>query len=220
MLTVEILNILLDFQALRDFKGWGNVFGNNHPLKVEIGCGKDDSLIQRALLEPGINFIGIESDAGIAFRFERKVRRSEVANLRIVLFDAHFVLKNLFDRESVQVFFLQFPDPWPKRRHTRRRVLNPDFVREIREKLVPQGEFFIATDVYEMAQLALELVGQNGGFLNCAGEKIFESKKPFSVFTLYEQKFMSQGLPIYYLRFRKTEKFEIRNPKQSRNSND
>ena len=198
-----VSEILLDYQALRDFSGWGKFFGNDHPLKVEIGCGKDDSLIKRATLEPEINFIGIENDAGIAYRFERKVRRSKITNLRIVLFDAHFVLKNLLDRESVRVFFLQFPDPWPKRRHARRRVLSLEFVQEIWERLVPQGEFFIATDVLEMAQWALELIGENRGFLNCAGEKMFESQKPFSVFTLYEQKFMGQGLPIYYLRFKK-----------------
>jgi tRNA (guanine-N7-)-methyltransferase len=198
-----VSEILLDYQALRDFSGWKNFFGNDHPLKVEIGCGKDDSLIKRATLEPEINFIGIENDAGIAYRFERKVRRSKITNLRIVLFDAHFVLKNLLDRESVRVFFLQFPDPWPKRRHARRRVLSLEFVQEIWERLVPQGEFFIATDVLEMAQWALELIGENRGFLNCAGEKMFESQKPFSIFTLYEQKFMDQGLPIYYLRFKK-----------------
>src|SRR5574341_212871 len=137
---INDLRVLWDYQTFRDFKGWGSVFGNDHTLKVEIGCGKDDSLIQRALLEPETNFIGIENDPGIAFRFEKKVRRSQVNNLRIILFEA---------------------------------------------------------------QLALEVIEQAGGFLNCAGEEIFEVEKPYPVFTLYEKKFLSQGLPIYYLRFRR-----------------
>jgi tRNA (guanine-N7-)-methyltransferase len=203
MLDLAPLTVLLNYQTLRDFKGWESLFGNFQPLKVEIGCGKDDSLIERALLEPQTNFIGIENDSGIAFRFERKVRRSGALNLKIVLFEAHFVLSHLLNQESVETFFLQFPDPWPKRRHAKRRVLNFDFVKKLWERLVPEGEFFIATDVPDIAQLALEMVNQVGGFINCAGKEIFEPKKAYPVLTLYEKKFLSQGLPIYYLRFKK-----------------
>jgi tRNA (guanine-N7-)-methyltransferase len=98
MLDLAPLTVLLNYQTLRDFKGWESLFGNFQPLKVEIGCGKDDSLIERALLEPQTNFIGIENDSGIAFRFERKVRRSGALNLKIVLFEAHFVLSHLLNQ--------------------------------------------------------------------------------------------------------------------------
>jgi tRNA (guanine-N7-)-methyltransferase len=195
--------VLLDYTGIRDFQGWDREFGNTFPLKVDIGCGKDDSLIQRAALEPAFNFIGIEYDGEMAYRLEKKIRRSGLPNVRVVYFDARFAVKDLFQPESVPFFSMQFPDPWPKRRHASRRMMAVDFVKIIWEKLLPDGEFFVATDVAEIAQLSLETVTASGCFQNCAGDKIYQEKKPFSSLTLYEQKFLKEGLPIYYLLFRK-----------------
>lgn len=196
-------NILLDYHSLRSFSNWSDTFGNVHPLKVDIGCGKDDSLIERALLEPQVNFVGIEYERGIAFRLESKVRRSGASNIRILSFEGLFALRTFFEDESVQVFSLHFPDPWPKRRHARRRILSPPFVHCLQDKLVKDGEFFIATDVLAIADLGLSVVEEVGGFLNCAGGKNFEQQKHLPTQTLYEKKFLNQGLPIYYLKFKK-----------------
>lgn len=197
--------ILLDYTSLRHFSNWSDAFGNDHSLKVDIGCGKDDSLIERALHEPRVNFIGIEYDRGIAYRLESKVRRSGVTNLRIISFEARFALETFFEGESVQTFFLHFPDPWPKRKHARRRILTHAFVSLLREKLVPGGEFLIATDVLAIAQGGLKVIEGVKGFSNCADEGQFEKQKSIPTRTLYEQKFLRQNLPIYYLRFKKNE---------------
>jgi len=195
--------VLLDYAGIRDFQGWDREFGNTHLLKVDIGCGKDDSLIQRAVLEPHFNFIGIEHDGEMAYRLEKKIRRSGASNVRVVYFDARFAVKELFQSESVPFFSMQFPDPWPKRRHAGRRMMAVDFVKILWEKLLPDGEFFVATDVPEIAKLSLETVTASGCFKNCAGDKIYQEKKPFPSLTLYEQKFLKEGLPIYYLLFKK-----------------
>ncbi|MBI1870585.1 MAG: tRNA (guanosine(46)-N7)-methyltransferase TrmB [Chlamydiae bacterium] len=192
-------HVLLDYTSIRNFKSWKELFKNPQPLKVDIGCGKDDALIERALHEPHFNFIGIENDSGIAYRFEKKIRRSKATNLLLVLFDAHFVIEKMFDNESVELFSMQFPDPWPKKRHHKRRVLTSPFVKILRDKLRENGEFFVATDVQAVSELALEVVNICGGFKRITQGEL--KSHPFH--TLYEKKFLSHGLPIHYLKFKK-----------------
>lgn len=196
---VETSEIVLNYTSLKNFKSWEDAFQNQNALKVEIGCGKDDSLIERALHEPQTNFIGIESDSGIAYRLQNKIRRSKASNLKILLFEAQFTLGRFFEDKSVQAFCIQFPDPWPKKRHAKRRIFSEKFISLLRTRLNSRGELFIATDVQDMANLACEVVSKVGGFLpvDCQGQK------PFPFFTLYEKKFLKLGLPIYYLLYEK-----------------
>lgn len=197
------MTIVLDYHAIRNFCGWPAAFGRQGPLRVDIGCGKDDSLIDRALDRPDVNFVGIECDAGVAYRLEKKVRRQRAQNIRIVQFDARFALEHLFGPGSVQGFTMHFPDPWPKSRHARRRLLDQELAAVIRDKLENGGEFFIATDVRDMAESALKIIGETAGFLNVFGRNTSSFERPYPYPTLYEQKFVLQGLKIYYLLFRK-----------------
>ncbi|MBI1884288.1 MAG: tRNA (guanosine(46)-N7)-methyltransferase TrmB [Chlamydiae bacterium] len=192
-----MVEILLDYKALESFQGWEGVFGKKAPLKVDMGCGKDPFLIQCAMKDPKSHFIGVEQDSKIAYRFENKVRKSGLENIRVLHFEGHFALQRFFLPESIDHFFLQFPDPWPKKRHVKRRILSVAFVKELWQKLKPTGEFFIATDVQEIAQLGQEVVGQAGGFERMSDEK------PYPFLTLYEEKFLKQKLPIYYQRYKK-----------------
>lgn len=198
--VLKPVKILLDYDDIRDFQGWETVFGRNSFLKVDIGCGKDDALILRAKSDPDCDYIGIENDRGIAYRLETKIRRSGVTNLRVICFEGHFVIKNFFQEESIQSFSIQFPDPWPKKRHHRRRIMNEDFVRLLHAKLQSNGDLFIITDFKEISEIALELVQKFGGF------KLYSTQKPFPFTTLYESKFIRQGLPIYYLCYKKSDR--------------
>ncbi len=201
MLVSEVSsqNILIDYERLYLFENWFQFFGNDHPLKIEIGCGKDDSLVERAVHEPQSNFVGVESDVGIAYRLEKKVKRSKATNLKILLFQAEYALNRFFEEETIQDFFIQFPDPWPKKRHAKRRIFQKEFITLLQSKLVSKGGLFIATDVKDMADLAIQVIQEVGGFesLDCNGQK------PFPFFTLYEKKFLKLGLPIYYLKYQK-----------------
>lgn len=201
--TVIVENIFLTGDFFKEFKNWEEIFLNSCPLKVEVGCGKDDSLIERAKMEPQSNFIGIESDTGVARRLESKIRRSGVSNLRVIAFDGPHAVQHLFSPGSVHAFYIQFPDPWPKKRHAKRRIFRNEFMNVLHEKLITGGILFIATDVKETAELALSVVQNMRGFTNEAGDHIFCSQKPFSYMTLYERKFLKEGKRIYYLLFRK-----------------
>lgn len=203
MLNESIARIVYREDIFRQFSGWGKVFDNHHPLKVEIGCGKDDSLIERAQRESLYNFVGIESDAGVAYRLESKIRRSRITNVRVIAFDGPHAVKNLFLPDTVHTFYIQFPDPWPKKRHAKRRILKDDFIKIIYEKLVPMGTLFIATDVDLVAELALSTIQRVGGFKNKSMDGAYLHEKPFSQLTLYERKFLKEGKRIYYLQFDK-----------------
>lgn len=152
--------------ALADGKRAINkAFGHSSaPLLVEIGFGMGDALLAMARNHPAYNFIGIEVHRpGIGTVFAQ-LEQQPLANIRIYEADAIEVLQSCMQDESVDQFMLFFPDPWPKRRHHKRRIIQPSFVNLMHAKLKPGGILHIATDWEDYAQHILKVLTQNPGF--------------------------------------------------------
>jgi tRNA (guanine-N7-)-methyltransferase len=141
---------------------WTTIFGNAHPVTVEIGPGKGESLIYHSRTERERNFFAIERSHSLARSVGSRLIELGLRNARIIPGDAACILGLLPDA-CVARYMVQFPDPWWKRRHWPRRLWTPSFVAQIRRTLVPHGEVELVTDVDEYFDLAQSHLDADGG---------------------------------------------------------
>ena len=126
---------------------WEAVFGNARPVEIEIGPGRGETLFAAAAARPERNFFAIERTGGMAGALLRGAARRGLRNVRAIGADARCVIARLVPDASVAAYHVYFPDPWPKRRHRRRRLVNTTFARDLRRTLLPGGEIHVATDL-------------------------------------------------------------------------
>jgi len=132
---------------------WTAIFGNTHPVSVEIGSGRGEFLIASAAQNPHENFLGIERSARRVREVAVRLAAQGLANARILGADATCVIR-LIPGTCVAAYYILFPDPWWKRRHQRRRLMTAPFVAELRRTLVPDGTIHLVTDVGDYFGLA------------------------------------------------------------------
>jgi tRNA (guanine-N7-)-methyltransferase len=171
------------------------IFGREAPLHVDLGCGGGDFLCELAGRHPERNFLGIEKLAGRVAKACRKSAHLE--NVRIFNVESAYAVRYLLPKRSVEIFYLLFPDPWPKRRHHRRRIVTTDFFDAIYRALSENGIFQIATDQPDYFHLIRETADSHRGF---------ETTSPAAELptTKFERRFAEAGAAIYRLSLRKT----------------
>ena len=123
-----------------------SLFGNPHPVELDIGCGTGRFLIARAMANPCLNLLGIERLLGRVRTVLAKAERHQLDNVRLLRVEASYALGFMLPPASIQTIFISFPDPWPKRRHHRRRLIQPDTVVALHRVLRPGGTVHFATD--------------------------------------------------------------------------
>ena len=173
------------------------IYGRPAPLEVDLGCGDGSFLVTSAQANPTRNFLGIERLAGRVRTVCRKIVSHRAANARILRVESSYAVERLLPPASVAVFHLLFPDPWPKRRHWRRRVVTEGFLAAIHRALVPQGALRIATDQIDYFQEIERLVSQSTHFV--IG---FDARSGPAIST-FEKRFCQSDLEIHRLVLRK-----------------
>src|SRR5436190_20493377 len=138
------------------------IFGRKAPLHVDLGCGDGSFLCALAQRLPARNFLGIERLTGRIRSSARKVTNSE--NVRLLRMENSYAVRYLLPAGSVETFYLLFPDPWPKRRHWRRRIVTREFLRAISQALAENGRFLIATDHLDYFQEIERIARANPDF--------------------------------------------------------
>jgi tRNA (guanine-N7-)-methyltransferase len=173
------------------------VFGRVAPLEVDLGCGDGGFIAQLAVRFPERNFLGIEKLGGRVLRGCKKASRLGVRNVRFLRIESSYAIQYLLPPGSVEVVHLLFPDPWPKRKHKRRRIVQPAFLESVHRVLAPRGLFRIATDQEKYFSAIRELIAPEM-FLDVTSTP----DEPFPV-TAFERHFVAEGAPIYRLELRK-----------------
>ena len=141
-----------------------SIFGRDVPRVLEIGFGNGESLVEQAVSCPAMDFVGIEvHEPGVGHCLLRVAERG-VSNLRLIRHDAVEVLEHQIPDASFHRVNLYFPDPWPKKRHHKRRILQADFLRLLSRKLVPGGSFHIATDWENYAEQIAHVIDSQDCF--------------------------------------------------------
>lgn len=179
---------------------WREIFGNDNPLRVEIGPGKGEFLLTLAAQEPKANYIAIEIRRKRVEKIKSKLARTELSNMRVYQGDAKQLLPELFSAASIEILFIHFPDPWPKRRHERRRLLNEDFVAVVYELLMVRGKVYLTTDVASYADTIAQLFAAKGFASVYAKTGHWESPYHCSI---HEWKFKLRNRVIHYFCFTK-----------------
>ena len=175
---------------------WNQYFSNNHPIYLEIGMGKGQFLIQSALQNPDINFIGIEKYDSVVAKALPKIPH-ELHNICIVRSDAHMI-EEIFQHE-IDHLYLNFSDPWPKNRHHDRRLSSPVFLKYYDSIFKNVKEIEMRTDNKDLFEYSLVSFSEYGYILKEVSLD-FHSKEIPTVTSEYEDKFSKNGLPIYYVK--------------------
>jgi tRNA (guanine-N7-)-methyltransferase len=171
------------------------IFGRAAPLHVDLGCGDGSFLCELAQRYPDQNFLGIERLVGRVAKACRKA--SAMENVRLLNVESSYAIRYLLPERSVETFYLLFPDPWPKRRHHRRRIVKTDFLNSIHRALADDSVFRIATDESDYFQQIRALAENHSGFAIVDAEDV---ELPL---TKFERRFRGLGAPIHRLALRK-----------------
>ena len=177
---------------------WSEVFGNDHPLRLEVGMGKGQFIMELARQNPGINYIGIEMYSSVLIRALQKMTEEELPNLKFLRIDAR-TLPECFAKDEVDRIYLNFSDPWPKDRHAKRRLTSRQFLARYNEILKPDGVIEFKTDNRPLFDFSLEEVREAGWqLLLCTYDLHHEEElMKDNIMTEYEAKFSAKGNPIH-----------------------
>ncbi|KAA8715183.1 tRNA (guanosine(46)-N7)-methyltransferase TrmB [Lactococcus garvieae subsp. garvieae] len=184
-----------------DFKGrWAERFGNDHPIHIEVGCGKGGFITGMAAQNPEINYIAIDMQLSVLSHALDKALEANLPNVQMMLVDGA-ALTEYFEDAEVSRVYLNFSDPWPKTRHEKRRLTYKSFLETYEQILPPEGQVHFKTDNRGLFEYSLASMSQYGMIL----EKVWldlhaaEEFAKVNVMTEYEAKFSSKGQVIYRL---------------------
>jgi tRNA (guanine-N7-)-methyltransferase len=180
------------------------IFGRVAPLVIEIGFGNGDYLLSRAQAEPQKNFLGIEVHRPGVGRVLHKVEELVLANVRVACHDAVELLRDGVNDGTVSELVVYFPDPWPKKRHHKRRLIQPEFAALAARRLVPGGLLRLATDWADYAAQMLEVLSAEPSLRNCAAEGGYAVRPASRATTRFEARGERLGHEVFDLEFVRT----------------
>lgn len=178
-------------------------FGNAHPVELEIGCGKGKFLVARSIENPNTNFLGIDRVSKFMNIGKTRAQKRTLPNIRFLRAEARAFLTEAIAAESVSIFHVYFPDPWPKRRHRVRRVFTPEFLTLLHGRLVPGGLVEVATDDQDYFDAMKKTVAVTGALWENVRESVNERILGGMNKTNYELKWAAEGRSLYYMELKK-----------------
>ncbi len=177
---------------------WDQIFPRSAPLEVDIGAGEGAFLLEMARRHPERNFLAIERLLGRVGKVCRAATREGLANVRVLRLESAYAIKHIFPQESVARAYVSFPDPWPKRHHHSRRIIQDEFLQDLRGVLEPGAELRLKTDDLPYFTWMEKVAARAPGYER--GEWPEDPEYPI---TNFERRFLAQGLPIHRLLLRK-----------------
>ncbi|MCW9000158.1 MAG: tRNA (guanosine(46)-N7)-methyltransferase TrmB [Kangiellaceae bacterium] len=181
------------------------LFGNQNPVVLEIGFGMGASLAEQATKNPDKNFFGIEVHRPGVGSLLARIKEPGATNVRVIAHDAIEVLEHMISDASLDKVQLFFPDPWPKKRHHKRRIVKSDFVQQLRTKLKNGGIFHMATDWENYAEHMLGVMQAESGWQNLSENNDYVPRPDDRPVTKFQARGERLGHGVWDLMFTKTE---------------
>lgn len=177
---------------------WNEVFGNDHPIRIEVGMGKGRFLMELAGQNPDINYIGIERYSSVLLRALQKMEKEERSNLMFLCIDAK-ELEEVFAPGEIDKIYLNFSDPWPKDRHAKRRLPSREFLARFDKILKKDGKIEFKTDNRGLFDFAVEELEPAGWKAEMITYDLHHDPEMMegNIMTEYEEKFSALGNPIH-----------------------
>jgi len=179
------------------------VFGRKADRLLEIGFGTGDALAAYAIAHPDVDCIGVEVHRSGVGNLLQKAHADQLRNIRVICHDAVEVLEHQIPAASLSAIHVFFPDPWPKKRHHKRRLIQPAFVERLARALKPGGEFRLATDWQPYAEHMLVVLQAFPGLQNLAGDALYVDRHSERPITRFERRGQRLGHGVWDLAFRK-----------------
>ncbi len=192
----------IDSGFLESAPDWATVFGNSRPLALEIGCGTGHFILEKALQEPEVNFLAIDIYNKGCLKTCAKIDAAGVGNVRVMRVEARWLLEKGLQPESLAAVYINCPDPWPKKRHRRRRLVNEDFLLLMAHYLQPGGDFFFSSDFADYAEQVAEEIRGLTGYRNMLQADWVDSLPGYPV-SKYMQRFLDLGQSIYFIHYQR-----------------
>lgn len=183
-----------------EYKGnWQRIFGNDHPIHIEVGTGKGQFVTGMALANPDINYVGIELYTSvIVVALEKVIEANTPPNLRLLKVNGAD-LDKYFAKGDISRVYLNFSDPWPKTRHAKRRLTHEGFLKLYESILIDGGEIHFKTDNRGLFEYSLVSMSEYGMLLKYVSLDLHANMPEDNIMTEYEEKFSAKGQPIYRL---------------------
>ncbi len=175
---------------------FAELFGNDRPVELEIGMGKGTFLLARAKARPEINFLGLEYAKAYCSYCADRFRRAGLTNVQTTYIEAVTFFKLYIPPESLWRVHIYFPDPWPKRKHNRRRLIQPRFVEQVRQSLRIGGQLLVVTDHQDYFQQIRKVLAGAEGMAGIPMPSMTDESGEI-VGTNFERKYIAQGRPFY-----------------------
>jgi len=202
MKNTEILKYEINPREIDRYPvNWEKVFGRAAPLAVEVGCGNGEFLVNWARSCPDWNFLGIELSLASGERIQSRIYSQHLENIRTLRDDARFVLPELFADQSITQLVMNFPDPWPKAKHHKRRLIQPALVARLCEHLKAGGYIHAATDWEDYAIQILQVLSNEPRLTNTASD--YAPRPEYRPLTKFEQRGLKLGHGVWDLIFSK-----------------
>jgi tRNA (guanine-N7-)-methyltransferase len=179
------------------------LFGRRAPRLLEIGFGAGEALLAMAAAHPEKDYLGIEVYRPGVGRLLKALDECGITNVRVMRDDAVEILSRMIPPSSLDAVYLFFPDPWPKKRHHKRRIVQPEFVALVGSRLRPGGLFHMATDWEDYAQQMMGVMSHAAGFVNTAGPGRYAERPPWREETRFERRGERLGHAVRDLIFRR-----------------
>ena len=175
---------------------WREVFGNDHPIHAEFGGGKGKFIIEMAMKYPEVNFIMVDAVTEVVLKAAQRAERHHLPNLKIVMLDLRFA-ENYFAEQELDRIYLNFSDPWPKKRHYKRRLTHREFLEIYKRILKTDGWIHFKTDNRGLFEFSLNEFAETDMIMRNITLDLHALGCEDNVMTEYESKFSSMGHPIY-----------------------
>lgn len=182
---------------------WSRVFGREAARVLEIGFGNGESVLAQARAHPEQDYLGIEVHRPGVGRLLTRLATEDLGNVRVMCADAVEVLDLHIPAGSLDCVELYFPDPWPKTRHHKRRIVQPHFADRVARVLKPGGRWLLATDWAPYAEHMCEVLNGHPEFANLAAGGDFVSRPPERLLTRFEQRGLKLGHAVFDLAYRR-----------------
>jgi tRNA (guanine-N7-)-methyltransferase len=182
-------SLVVELDSIVEPLNLAQLFPKPQPLEVELGCGDASFLVEYARRQPERNFIGVERLLGRIRKLDRKGRRAGLTNLRGVRIESSYFLQYLLPPHSASALHIYFPDPWPKKRHHKNRLINERFPELARAALAPGGKVYLRTDAADYFQQMTEIFA--------AGKNFRKIETPLELSKLptdFEREFLARGI--------------------------
>jgi len=182
---------------------WDAVFGNDRPLALEIGCGVGDFIVQMANLHPCLNFIALDFYNKGCIKTCKRLDKAGATNVRVLRAEARSFVEACIPATALQTVIINCPDPWPKLRHRKRRLVNSEFVAWMSRFMREGADFYFATDFVDYGLDVAEFMAVQPGFVNQLAPDTFRHTLEGYPVSKYMRRFLDLGQPIYYVHYRK-----------------